>query len=97
MIGAIKGTVEVIRLLNRPCRHNSVLISRDTDGEVGRATRIGLRLHYVLCKGCRRFAAQLRALRRVARRITPEAAERALASSRMPSDVRARILARLGG
>ncbi len=95
MFAPIAGLVQIARVLNRPCREHSLLISRHTDGEVGRATRVGLRIHYVLCRPCRHFAAQLRLLKHAAARLTPGAVERALASSRMPADVRARIISRL--
>lgn len=96
MYAWLAGTVEVIRLMNRPCRDHGVLISRDADGELPRASRIGLRLHYLLCRSCRHFAAQLRLFKRAAAHLPPEAVERVLSSARMPEAVRARILSRLG-
>ncbi len=97
MSAAIRGLIEVIRVMNRPCRDHSVLISREIDGELPPATRVGLRLHYVLCGACRHFSAQLRLFKRAAARLPPDAVERALASTRMPEAVRARILIRLRG
>jgi hypothetical protein len=95
MIAPITGLREIARVMSLPCREHSLLISRDADAQVSRSTRVGLRLHYVLCAPCRHFAAQLRFLRRAAGRLSAAAAERALASSRMPEDVRHRIMSRL--
>lgn len=97
MRALIMGLLEIVRVMNRPCKDHSLPISRDTDGELPRATRVGLHLHYLLCRPCRHFAAQLRLFKRTAARLSPEAIDRVLASSRMPEDVRARILARLSG
>ena len=97
MASVVSNVREVLRVLSLPCREHSILISRDTDGELRRATHVGLRLHFALCGPCRHFAEHLRFLRRAAAKLTPAAAERAMAAARMPGEVRARILARMKG
>ena len=96
-MGGLASIVEVVRVMNLPCREHSVLISRDQDGQIRRATHIGLRLHFVLCAPCRHLAAQLRFLRRAAERIGVVRAERALGDAAMPADVRERIRRRISG
>jgi hypothetical protein len=91
------GLLEVVRVLNLPCREHSILISRLTDGQLPRSTRIGLRLHFLICGPCRHFARQLVFFRRAAARLSSGAIERVLSSARMPDEVRARIAARLRG
>jgi hypothetical protein len=91
------GLGEVARVMSLPCREHSMLISRDADGEVRRATRVGLRLHYILCAPCRHFAGHLRFFKRAAGRMSSAAVERATGSARMPEDVHRRIDQHLRG
>jgi len=83
--------IEIGRVMNLPCREHSILISRDADNELPRATRVGLRLHFILCAPCRHFSAQIRFLKRAAQRLPAAAAERALVAAQMPADVRERL------
>jgi hypothetical protein len=92
----IRAFFHILYVANRPCRKNNFDISRDVDDALPRATRIGLRLHFVLCGPCRRFRRQLLFLRMVAARLPGAAVERALASTRMPVEVRQRLVQRLG-
>lgn len=96
MIAFIRGFVHVLHILNRPCRENNYDISRDLDDALPRATRIGLRLHFVLCGPCRRFKRQLLFVRAAAVKLQAAAVERAIASARMPRDVRQRLQGRFG-
>jgi hypothetical protein len=91
----LKDTREVLRILNSPCREHSILISRLMDNDLPRATRLGLRLHFILCAPCRHFARQLRGLKQAAARLSAQAADRALEGTRMPGEVRERIQSRL--
>jgi hypothetical protein len=96
-MGMFGGVLEVVRVMNLPCKEHSMLISRDADGQVRRATHLGLRLHYIICSPCRHFAAQLHFLRKAAARLAPSQVQRALTAARMPQDVRQRIASRLRG
>lgn len=51
-------------LLALPCRQATELASAAMDRELTRGERLALRLHLLTCRGCRRFRAQLAALRR---------------------------------
>lgn len=93
----LRALIEIGRVINLPCREHSILISREADGDLPLATRVGLRLHFVLCAPCRHFAKQIRFFKRAARRLPDAAARRALVASRMPHDVRRRLLRSLGG
>jgi hypothetical protein len=95
MGGFFAGAAEVVRVMNLPCREHSMLISHDTDGQLPRATRVGLHLHFILCSPCRHFAAQLRFLGRAAARLGVVGAERSLEGGRMPPEVRDRLRRRL--
>jgi hypothetical protein len=92
----IRAFFHVLYILNRPCRKNNFDISREVDDALPRPTRIGLRIHFLICGPCRRFRNQLRFLKAAALRLQDAAVERALASSRMPADVRDRLRSQLG-
>jgi hypothetical protein len=92
----LRGVVEFLRILNRPCREHALLIADDLESRTGRPARAALRIHRLICTPCRRLHAQLRLLRRAAERISPAAAERALGGARMPADVRERLGRTLG-
>ncbi|QSA98909.1 zf-HC2 domain-containing protein [Methylococcus sp. EFPC2] len=46
------------------CRETSLLLSRRLDTPLSLRERIALRLHLMMCDGCRSFAAQMRWLHR---------------------------------
>jgi hypothetical protein len=48
------------------CRQASQLQSEALDHELSHAKRFGLRLHLLLCRWCRRYGEQIRALREAA-------------------------------
>ena len=50
------------------CKETSLLLSQAQERPLGMAERVTLRLHLLLCKGCRNFRAQLEVLRAVVRR-----------------------------
>jgi DNA-binding PucR family transcriptional regulator len=91
----IRGFFHVLHVLNRPCRKNNQDISRELDDALPRSTRIGLKLHYILCGPCRRFRRQLYFLRAAADRLHEAASVRALTSIQMPVEVRERLRRRL--
>jgi hypothetical protein len=57
-----------------PCREVSRLVSQGLDRALGLGERVALRLHFVICEGCRNFNRQMRFLRRAMRRL-PESAD----------------------
>ena len=52
-----------LRTLSPNCREASRLQSEVLDHSLSRGQRLGLRLHLLLCKWCRRYGKQLRFLR----------------------------------
>jgi len=50
------------------CKETSLLLSQAQERPLGTTERVALRLHLLLCKGCRNFRAQLEVLRTVVRR-----------------------------
>lgn len=73
------------------CRHVSTLISRSMDERLSLRHRCMVALHVLYCRPCRRFRAQLRLMRRAARRLT-EGQPRG-ANDRLTDEARARIRA----
>lgn len=50
------------------CKEISALLSQAQERELGLAERWGLRLHLLICDGCRNFRRQLEFIRTAARR-----------------------------
>lgn len=50
------------------CKETSLLLSQAQERSLSRTERLALRLHLLLCKGCRNFRAQLDVLRIAIRR-----------------------------
>jgi hypothetical protein len=61
--------IEFFRLLNRPCRDMTALISQSQDRRLSRSERWALRLHVLYCRACRRFGRQIRLLRDTLQRL----------------------------
>ena len=57
-----------------PCREVSRLVSQGLDRELGFGERAALRLHFVVCEGCRNFNRQMHFLRRAIREL-PESGD----------------------
>ena len=55
-----------LRTLSPDCRQASRLQSEALDRPLTLARRLGLRLHLLLCRWCRRYGKQIRFLRRIA-------------------------------
>jgi anti-sigma factor ChrR (cupin superfamily) len=49
------------------CREVSTLVSNDRLGEQPLRRRLAVRMHLMMCRGCRRFASEIEAIRRGAR------------------------------
>ncbi len=85
----IRFTRDAARVLGMPCREHTVLLSRQMDAPLSRGETFGLRVHLVICAGCRRFKAQMIQLRSMSRSLG-QAMDQA---GDMPPAVRERITA----
>lgn len=56
-----------LRAVSPDCREASRLQSEALDHSLSRGQRLGLRLHLLLCKWCRRYGKQIRFLRQAVR------------------------------
>ena len=54
------------------CRQVARLISQSMDATLPWHRRLGMRIHLLYCVWCRRYAAQLKLLRKAARELPPE-------------------------
>jgi hypothetical protein len=75
----------------RCCEH-AELISRQMDEPLPAGEALGLRLHIVICAGCRRFREQVRQIRQLAGGLVGQDLD---ADESMPKEARARIAAAL--
>jgi hypothetical protein len=85
---AFTGLRLAVRKLSPNCREASRLQSEALDHSLSLPQRLGLRIHLLLCKWCRRYGKQIRFLREAvhehpdeltesaARKLSPEARER---------------------
>ncbi|UCE60899.1 MAG: zf-HC2 domain-containing protein [Phycisphaerales bacterium] len=64
--------IEFLRLLNRPCRDMTGLISAAQDRDLPRTERFAVWLHLLYCVACRRFSRQVRYIRQILRGITDD-------------------------
>ncbi len=88
----IRALREFLAILNRPCREHTEIYSRALDGEQRRIAMIGVRIHMLYCKSCRRFNTQMRRLRALTSRLGDELRT----GESVPADVRERIARNLG-
>lgn len=79
----------------RSCRETARLASERMDRDLGTGERVALWLHLMMCRHCRRYAAQLKLLRRAARRVLERDAHKPGADGRLSAEARARIADRL--
>ena len=80
-----------LRMLN--CRHITRLISQSMDARLPWPRRLAIRLHLLYCLGCRRYAAQLRFLRRAGRQLAAQALQAPPVA--LSSEARQQMVARL--
>jgi hypothetical protein len=79
--------------LSPNCREATRMQSEGLDRHLGLAQQIGLRIHLILCKWCRRYGKQIGFLRSAARR--HEEHEQGLPPQSLPPEARERIKRRL--
>lgn len=79
--------------LSPTCREAARLQSEGLDRPLGLRQRIGLKIHLVLCRWCRRYGEQIGFLRSVARR--HDKPEHCLPPRPLPPEARERIKRRL--
>jgi hypothetical protein len=60
---------EFVRLINRPCRDMTALLSKAMDADLPFRERFAYKLHLLYCTGCRRYRKQLLKLRGTLRRV----------------------------
>lgn len=77
------------------CEEASRLVSDRLQRRLGLRERTALRLHLMLCDGCRRFVAQMRWLQRYLRGATEREPASLEPAAELGADARARIVARL--
>lgn len=51
------------------CKHNTELLSQSQDRPITFRERMAMRLHLMMCRGCRNFEKQLAFIRKAARKL----------------------------
>ena len=75
------------------CRQITRLVSRSMDGRLAWHQRLAVRVHLLYCVWCRRYAAQIKFLRKAARQLATEPHEGS--THKLSSEAKARLNARL--
>jgi len=57
------------------CKETTRLLSQAADREIGFGERVALRLHLVICKGCRNASAQFKFLRTAVQQLSLDESE----------------------
>ena len=86
-----KRNDKLVSLLSPSCRQASRLQSESLDRSLTFFESIGLRLHLVLCKWCRRYGEQIKFLRRAA----PQSEQHAAPTAGLSPEARERIKQKL--
>ena len=58
------------------CKETSRLLSQGEDRKLGLGERVALRVHLVICDGCRNMKAQLKFLRLAVKNLSPDGDEK---------------------
>jgi len=58
------------------CKEVSRLVSEGLDRDLGFGERVALRVHFLMCKGCRNFERQMTMLRKILRDLSQSEDER---------------------
>ena len=88
--------LSTIKALNCTCKDAACLISQQDGRQLTRPERIGLRLHLILCRACRKYVASVRFLKDAMRRCG-ESEALSSAPEGLSSTARDRIRQRLAG
>ena len=75
------------------CRHATRLISQSMDTSLPWHTRLAVKIHLLYCVWCRRYAIQLRLLRKATSQLSPE--EFTLSSQKLSTQAKDEIQARV--
>jgi len=75
------------------CRQVTRLVSQSMDAKLRWYQRLGMRIHLLYCVWCRRYAAQLRFLRRASHHLGEEQAD--AVPQRLPPEAKQRIRERI--
>jgi len=89
------SVLSTLKALNCTCKDAACLISQQDQRKLTRAQRIGLRLHLILCRACRKYLASVRFLKQAMRRCGES--EALSAPDGLPSAAKDRIRQRLAG
>jgi len=89
----MKTLLQSVKQLSPNCREATALHSRSLDGPLPWINRLGLRIHLLLCKWCRRYSHQTLFLRSACRHI--ENSRRTSPQFAMPEELRTSLRARL--
>ena len=89
----LKTVAKGMAALSPNCRQASRLQSEALDHKLSILQRVGLRIHLVFCRWCRRYGKQIRFLRQAAHEHPDELAEHA--RQKLPDDARERIKQKL--
>jgi hypothetical protein len=89
----LKTLARGIAALSPSCRQASRLQSETLERKLSASQRLGLRIHLLVCKWCRRYGAQVRFLHEAAHKHPEEVLEPA--SQKLPDAARERIRQRL--
>jgi len=73
------------------CRDTSRLVSDAMERELGLTTRVGLRMHLLLCPPCKHYERQIHLLRKAARAVCQEVTEADLGGAGLSDEARERI------
>jgi hypothetical protein len=92
----VTRVLSTLKALNCTCKDAACLISQQDDRKLTRAQRLGLRLHLILCRACRRYLASVKFLKDAMRRCG-ESEDLSSPPEALPSAARDRIRQRLAG
>lgn len=82
----------IVRFTPR-CPEVTRILSQSMEHELPRITRIKLRIHYLMCSFCERYAKQLKYMRRVAREFPEKVGE--VSNETLPAEAKERLKAAL--
>jgi hypothetical protein len=89
----VKKITDAVKSLSPNCREAARLQSEALDKKLPFSKRLGLRLHLLICKWCRRYGKQIRFLRSAAHQCPDDLTE--AAPQKLSAEARERIRQRL--